>query len=60
MISKLINFLIILLSLISFNLFANNLVIKGLSKLTIDDLQTQTSIKLNKNIYTEDERIYFI
>ncbi len=55
MISKLINFLIILLSLISFNLYANNLVIKGLSKLTIDDLQTQTSIKLNKNIYTEDE-----
>ena len=55
MISKLINFLNILLSLISFNLYANNLVIKGLSKLTIDDLQTQTSIKLNKNIYTEDE-----
>ena len=55
MIFKLKNFLIFLLSFISFNLFANNLDIKGLSKLTLDDLQTQTSIDLNKSFYTEDE-----
>ena len=49
------NFLIIFLSFISFNLFANNLDIKGLSKLTLDDLQTQTSIDLYKSFYTEDD-----
>ncbi len=55
MIFKLKNFLIFLLSFISFNLFANNLDIKGLSKLTLDDLQTQTSIDLYKSFYTEDD-----
>ena len=55
MICKFKNFLIIFFSLLSFNLFSNNLEIQGLSKLTIDDLQTQTSIDLSKNSYTEDE-----
>ena len=46
---------IIFFYLSSLDLLANNLVIKGLSKLSIDDLQTQTSIDLNKSFYTEDE-----
>ena len=55
MVRRFINYFIILLSLLSYNLLANNLDIKGLSKLTIEDLQTQTSIDLSKNSYTEDE-----
>ena len=55
MVCRFINYFIILLSLLSYDLLANNLVIKGLSKLTIEDLQTQTSIDLSKNSYTEDE-----
>ncbi len=46
---------IIFFYLSSLDLLANNLVIKGLSKLSIDDLQTQTSIDLNQGFYTEDE-----
>ena len=55
MICKFKNFLIIFFSLLSFNLFSNNLEIQGLSKLTIEDLQTQTSIDLYKSSYTEEE-----
>ena len=44
-----------LLIFLTINLYANNLIIKGLSKLTIDDLQTQTSINLDKSSYSDDE-----
>ena len=37
------------------NLLASNLNIKGLSKLNLSDIQTQTSIDLNKNFYNDDE-----
>ena len=37
------------------NLLANNLNINGLSKLTLDDLQTQTSIDLNKDVFSNDD-----
>ncbi len=53
------NFILLLyLILISFCItksYANNLTINGLSKLSLKDLQTQTSIDLNKNIITEDD-----
>ena len=39
----------------SVNLLASNLKISGLSKLNLNDLETQTSIDLNKNFYSEDE-----
>lgn len=45
----------ILLVFLAINLYANNLIINGLSKLTIDDLQTLTSINLDKNSYSDDE-----
>ena len=44
-----------LLIFLTINLYANNLIIKGLSKLTIDDLQTLTSINLDKSSYSDDE-----
>ncbi len=49
------SFLIILIIFLSFNAYAGSLIIKGLSKLTLNDLKTLTSINLNKNSYTEDE-----
>ena len=52
-ISKFIFFFLIFL--LSFNLNAKNLIISGLSKLNIKDLQTQTSIDLNKNFYTDND-----
>ncbi len=39
----------------SFLLYSKNLNITGFSKLSIDDLQTQTDIDLNKNSFTEDD-----
>ena len=39
----------------SLNSFASNLVINGLSKLNIDDLQTFTSIDLKKSFYKDEE-----
>ena len=49
--------LIILLIFFSFfnNLQSNNLIINGLSKLSVNDLQTQTSIDLDKESYTDDD-----
>ncbi len=49
------NFLIISVLFLFTSLYANNLNIKGLSKLSINDLQTLTSIDLNKNSYTDNE-----
>ena len=37
------------------NLHTNSLTINGLSKLSINDLQTQTSIDLDKKFYSEDD-----
>ncbi len=48
-------FFFFLIFLLSFNLNAKNLFITGLSKLNINDLQTQTSIDLNKSFYTDDD-----
>ncbi len=49
--------LILLLIFFSFlnNLQSSGLVINGLSKLSINDLQTQTSIDLNKKSYNDDD-----
>ena len=51
--NNLLLFIIILFT--TSNLLASILNINGLSKLTLSDIQTQTSINLNKNSYTEDE-----
>ena len=51
--NNLLLFIIILFTTTS--LLASNLNINGLSKLNLSDIQTQTSIDLNKNSYTEDE-----
>jgi len=51
--NNLLLFIIILFTTTS--LLASNLNINGLSKLNLSDIQTQTSIDLNKNFYTEDE-----
>ena len=40
---------------VTFNILASNINITGLSKLNINDLQTQTFINLNKDFYTDDE-----
>lgn len=45
----------ILLFITSNFVYANNLTITGLSKINYDDLQTQTSVNLNKNFFTEDD-----
>ena len=37
------------------NLYSNSLTITGLSKLSINDLQTQTSIDLDKKFYSDDD-----
>ncbi len=37
------------------NILSNNLSINGLSKLNLNDLQTQTSIDLNKDNFTNDD-----
>ena len=49
--------LILLLIFFSFlnNLQSSGLIINGLSKLSINDLQTQTSIDLNKKSYNDDD-----
>ncbi len=47
--------IIVLFAFFSLNSLASNLTIKGLSKLNMDDLQTFTSIDLNKNFYSKDE-----
>ncbi len=51
---KIFFFSILLFLSINF-LYANSLIITGLSKLNYDDLQTQTSINLNKNSFSEDD-----
>ena len=48
-------FFFFLIFLLSFNLNAKNLIINGLSKLNINDLQTQTSIDLNKIFFTDND-----
>ena len=52
-------FKILIYSLLIFfnvvNLLANNLNINGLSKLTLNDLQTQTSIDLNMDFFSNDD-----
>ena len=45
----------IFLIFITISIYANNLIINGLSKLTIKDLQTQTNINLKKISYSDDE-----
>ena len=45
----------IFLIFITVSIYANNLIINGLSKLTIKDLQTQTNINLKKSSYSDDE-----
>ena len=45
----------IVLIFISFFVYAKNLSITGFSKLSINDIQTQTSVDLNKNSYTDDD-----
>ena len=45
----------IFLIFITVSIYANNLIINGLSKLTIKDLQTQTNINLKKISYSDDE-----
>ncbi len=40
---------------VTFNILASNINITGLSKLNINDLQTQTLINLNKDFYSDDE-----
>ncbi len=49
--------LIVLFFLLGFfnNLQSNGLIINGLSKLSINDLQTQTSIDLDKKSYSDDD-----
>ena len=47
--------ILFVLFFISINLNAENLIINGLSKLSINDLQTQTSIDLDKSSYTDDD-----
>jgi outer membrane protein insertion porin family len=39
------------------HVFASNLIIKGLERLTIDDLQSLTSINLSKDNYNDDDII---
>lgn len=46
---------IILILLCVTKLIANNLSINGLTKLNFDDLQTQTSINLNNDNFSDDE-----
>ena len=53
MISNFNKILLIFIPFITSNLFANNLKIEGLTKLSVDDLQTQTSINLSKDFYNE-------
>ena len=48
-------FYIILFFFYIVNLFANNLSINGLDKLSLKDLQTQTSIDLNKDIFSDED-----
>ncbi len=45
----------IVLIFISFFVYAKNLSITGFSKLSINDIQTQTSVDLNKNSYSDDD-----
>ena len=52
-------FYIILFFFYIINFFANNLSINDNDKLSLNDLQTQTSIDLNKDIFSdEDINIY--
>ena len=48
-------FLIIVIFFLSFNALSRSLIINGLSKLSVDDLKTLTSIDLDKKAYSEDE-----
>ena len=48
-------FLIIVIFFLSFNALSRSLIINGLSKLSVDDLKTLTSIDLDKKTYSEDE-----
>ncbi len=48
-------FLFILPFFLFFNIYSSSLNIKGLSKLSLNDIRTLTSINLDKNSYSENE-----